>query len=465
MKKILSSLFILILFFVLAWGVAGWYFGKNAETELKTYLSNIEKIPGEKLFRAELLEYKSTLLGAKAKFKISSDTSFLDERLGDFELNARMLNGPIFLHEKDDNVENHSFFEIGTTRWRFDIDELSIENEKREYLSSMFPEDLPQLVIVTDFDNNAHYQSHLKTEFADALISGIYNLENDDNEGEMSINNLQYGSASNRISAPQATISYNHQRGITAAYKPGITNITIPELEFSHPVLDKPLVLNFIADAAVQSEEKLLSSAVTNGSATENKATDILNGLLKISVKKVSEPIAEHYTNKGTEQNSPHPIPLEKADIKIHFDKIPAEAFIALSEEKAKEDNLYQQIQWTLEESAELPEGQDQIRALNDRLQEMNNQLATLLDNSFSIKESQIRLNVSAENKTQKSTLIGKIRLNKKARNPENVFHLLMGDAKVILNKELFTFLKPLAELHSPTFELTLQNGKLSLNN
>lgn len=448
MKKVLSSTFILILFLVVAWGVAGWYFGNNAESQLKHYLSESETIPGEKLFRAELLSYKKTLFGSKASLRVSSDISFVNERIGDFVLDVRSFNGPIFLHKKEEKNENKSFFEIGSTRWQLNIDESSVEKQSLEYLSSIFSDGLPHTVITTDFEDKAHYRSNLKTEYAEAVITGVYNLETEDNEGSILINKTQYGTLPNQIKAKRATINYNHQRGITASYKPGTTHITIPELEINHNLLDEPIFLNLTADAAIQSEEygKELDEKVKNKGIQKNNSA-VLNGLIKVHLK----------------QNDSNQFPVEHADIKVQFSRIPAEGLIAISEERARQDNLYQQIQWTLEESAELPEGRDHIWQLKERLNRLKEELPEQISRSFGDKKSQILIDIKATKVNQHSTLNGKIKFAKS--ESVNLLSLLQGKAQVELSEDLLAFIKPLAQVDKKLFKLNLRKGKITQNN
>jgi len=449
----------------MAWGISGWFIGANAESTLKKYLNELEQIPGEKLFRAELLEYKKTLLGAKARIKIASDMSFLNERLGDFELDVRLLNGPVFIStHTESQLLKKVTIETGTTRWKIAIDADSLEEEKAEYLKSLFPEGLPVAIIRTDFDNKAYYQNHLNMEFSVATLLGAYDMNTADNQGTLEFDEIKYGQPPRFLKAQHASLTYQHQRSITAAYKPGITHLTVADLEVGHEVLAKPLRLDISADMAIQSEENQMEHR-------QGESDDILNGLLKIHLEKTAN----------------NEIPLEKAEVNIQFDNIPATGFIAMSEQHAKLDNLKQQIQWTLEESGEFPEGQDQLWQLNDHMETMKQQLPQHMMGLFLKSDSsQVQINATVQNiaghdalkKDKQSTLNGKISLNKKLGNkPNKVQDLLKGEGHITLTDDLFSYLNPILNnvfkevlktnvgLTKPDFKLNFDEGVLSVSN
>jgi len=473
MKKLLSSFFILGLFFVMAWGVAAWYFGANAEVQLKTFLSEKEKIQGKRFFRFELLEYNKTLLGAKARLWVSSDSSFINQRIGGFELEARQINGPVFLNNSfplskmyiesenglgvDSNIDPGVL--LGTTSWRLSIDESTLEPSEAEYIHSIFPAGLPVATIRIDFENRAHYQLKLNTSFAEALISGVYNLDSADNQGKVLMSNIRYGVAPNVLTAEQALIRYQHQRGITPAYKPGTTRLSATNLILNHELLEKPLNLNLSAKAEIQSNSQ---QVVTE---SDNEIGDLLNGLIELDL----------------EQKSTEYLPVEIATLKLQFDNIPAQGFVVFSEARARQDNLRQQIQWTLEESAELPEGQDHIWELRDQLQTIQHQLPEQLAKVlFVSKDNQIQVSIKAgknsvainsptgvstdEKNEQKSILKGSIGFSQKIEKPTNLIGLLKGEAQVNLADDLYEFLKFRAGLKKASFKLGFKNGELEMH-
>lgn len=453
MKKLFSSLIIFSLLLFMVWVITGWFIGATAESTLKNYLAELERIPGEKLFRAELVEYKKTMVGAKARIKISSDTSFLNERLGDFELDAHFLNGPVFVGSGIHT--NTSFFDsfkltTGNSRWKIAIVENSIDETKVEYIMSIFPNGLPVAIVRTDFDNKAYYHSELSTKYADAKITGTFDLEKGDNQGTINVSQIEYGIPPRVITAENATIHYKHQRGITSAYKPGTTNLTVSALTIHNELFLHPLTLNVSADIAIQSE-----------------LNNVLNGLFIISLEKIA-------------RNS---IPLDNAKIKIQFANIPASGFIQLSEEQAKHDNIRQQIQWTLEEKGEFPEGQDQLWQLNDQLQILQQQLPEKIAGLFlNSNNSKISINVNAHKKAlanddlkthQSSSLNGNISLDNSLKNDHKIKNLIMGKGEMKLSNDLFQYLFPFFKLvlngnpppSKGEFNYIYEQGELSVNN
>ncbi len=447
MKKIVSSLFILLLLIVLLWGAAGWYFGANAHSELKHYLTHSALIPGEKLFRAEMIDFKKTAFGAKARLKIYSDTRFLNETLGDIDLQARILNGPLFIDEQ--SPFDHRLH-TGTTRWHLSIDQTSLDASQKDILNTLFPDQLPTATIVIDFDRQAHYEICLHSYLGKALIRGIYNLNTDENRGSVKLDNVVLTGLSLRFKIPQASIEYQHQKNITAAFKPGTTRLFIPELQLDHTKLKQPLIVQLNGDMALQT--------------SHSNQQDFLTALVKM-----------HVTQKKPPQKSGM-FPVDEADLRLVINNLSLDGLIAVSETRAELDNLRQQIQWTLEEKGELPEGQDQIWQLNEQLQQRQDQLPVLISQKLfsanpaggSSEKPGVNMAITAGD----SNLSGHLSMNSpiEIRTATSLQTLLQGQAEVKLGKKLFDtvkkYLSPSQKqrLITPSFTLRLENGTISIH-
>ncbi len=456
MKKILSSLFVLMLLLILFWIASGWFFGANAETELRRYLRKSNSIPGEKLFRAELLQFKKTAFGAKARLTIHSDMVFLDEALGDLDINTQLVNGPLFINTNIDTItSNDSHLNVGRMRWHLSINQEALEQSQADILATLFPDKLPTAIVVIDFKNKAHYQITLNSYLGKALIQGVYDLNTAENRGVVALENTTLNLFSFQFKIPHARIDYQHQQNITAEFKPGTTHIEIPELFLAHPKLAHTLELNVDANMALQT-------------VTKNKQ-DFLYLLLKT-----------HITQKQP-GNNPVEVPVNEADLRLQIENLSIDGVIAVSETHAELDNLRQQIQWTLEENGELPEGQDRIWHLNDQIQQRQAQLPVLMSQTLFANQlgadgkSGITLNITA-NKSQHKSILSAHLSTQKAPNfslknsPVNTIQqLLQGSAKVDLSHELFKFIRLLMKnpekerLPNSSFKLVLKNGEISI--
>jgi len=410
MKKLISSFVIVIALLIIFWGLAGWYLGEKAEREFKAYLQHDSQLVGKKLFRAELLSYKKNLKGANAKLLISSDYPLLSERLNDFELDVKLLNGPVFITK--------SGIDVGSSHWVLHL----AESEK---LSEFFPENFPAATVRVDFEKKAHYQSVVQTEFGKSLITGIFDLKTEDNRGAVTLSNFNYGVSPNMISADGFKFSYQHQKAITTNYKPGTAAVQITDLKISHKKLSQPLLVDLKANSNISLKSNNLS------------------GFIKADIN-----------NKNT--NS---YPFETAKISLLFNGLSADGFIAYNEANAELENLKQQAEWVLEESGEFPEGQDQIWELYDRIEKSTEKLPQTLVALG--KNSSMQIKATTNYEGEASYLDGSIKLE--ASNPDitSWLALLDGEAKVKLDKGLYAKLKKLLPLNKPDFILQLKRNKV----
>lgn len=417
MKKLLSSLFILAALLITVWGLAGWFLGEKAEQEFKAYLQQSAQLVGKKLFRAELLHYKKNLIGAKARLLISSDFPLLSERIGEFELDVKLLNGPVFFTK--------SGISVGSSHWVLSIAKNPLAEGETETLKEFSPDGFPTAIIRVDFEKKAHYQSELQTAFSNALITGIFDLETEDNRGAVTLNAFNYAVPPNGISAGAITFSYQHQKAITTNYKPGTASLKISDLQINHKKLPKPLLVSLKANSNISFND------------------ESLNGFIKAVISNKS---ADNY-------------PFDTAEISLLFNGLSSNGFIAFNEANAELENLKQQVEWVLEEAGELPEGQDQIWALYDRIEQLTKKLpktlAALGDNS------QLQIKIASDYQGAKSYLNGKIKLTTDNPTITSWLALLDGEAKVKLDNSLYGMLKQLLPLKSRDFTLQLKRNKV----
>jgi len=417
MKKLLSSIIVLTALVFILWATAALYLGSKAEQEFKSYLQKSSQVVGKKLFRAELLNYEKTLTGANATLLVSSDFPEISERIGDFELNAKLYNGPLFIRK--------SGVKFGSSRWLLSFPDNPNINQK---LKEFFPETLPLGVVRIDFDKKAHYWTKAKMSFAEVIITGGYDLQTDNNRGAIALNHFSYGAARNRVSAENINISYQHQKAITANYKPGTASVQADNLKISHQNLNKSLLVNLKGN-----------SNISYTADTKNE----LSGFVKVDV--------------SNQQMGGYPF--ESANVSLLFKGLSSNGFVAYNEANAELENLKQQVDWVLEELGELPEGQDQIWELYDRIEQATKALPQKLADVA--EGSVVRVNISSKYQGEESQLKGQVYLDASESSAEAWLSLLAGKAKVQLSEALFSTLKQKLPLKKPDFTLQLKQKKV----
>ncbi|MCF6205250.1 MAG: YdgA family protein [Methylococcaceae bacterium] len=425
MKKLLSSFTIILIILLILWAVLSGYYATKTEQEFKSLLKRSSQLVGKRLFRVELLSYKKTVSGAKAKLSIGSDYPALSERMGELEMNVKLLNGPFFI--------TPSGVSIGSSHWVLQvvdggsgvIDGVGDKIYKHE---DFFPRGLPSATVRVDFERKAHYVVKGETDIAQSLITGVFDLITEDNRGAITMNKFNFGVLPNMVSADVINISYQHQKAITTRYKPGTASLQATSLKISHKALAESLVLDVKMNSDLYLDE------------------NILNGFLKTAVR-----------NVGVKQ-----FPIEKAEMSLLFKGLPADAFITFSEANDELDNLHQQAQWALEELGEVPEGQDQIWSLYDRIEESSKIFPKLLAGQLSANgENLIQLKATTYYKNMSSHLTGNIKLESENVKISSWLSLLNGEAQVELDQFLFEFIETILPITTPKFKLFLKKNKV----
>lgn len=424
MKHLFSWVIMLGLLLFFMWVAMAWYFGERTEKEFISVLENNLQEPGEKLFRAELLSYRKTLLGANAKLRISSDISVVSERMGEFQLQADLLNGPIFLSK--------SGIDIGSARWLLSFDKKSIDAEQSENLHSFFPEQLPTASVRVDFDKKAHYVGNIQSNMFDAIATGFFDLRSLSNLGSIKVSNFSYGDFANRVHAKALQISYQHQKSLSSNYKPGTTSIQIPELILTLKQLPEDLSFAAKVNSNISFRNNELSGFIKANLVGSNASSKIVNN------------------------------PVTKAQVTLLFKGISSEGFIRLSEAKAELDNLQQQAQWLLEEQGEFPEGRDQIWQLQESIDSATKSLpATLKESVFIPGKSQIHFEARTSNNSGESTLSGEITPAELTISSSRLISFFQSQAMVKLDDHLFKFLSAVTPIKKQQFTLYYKQNKL----
>jgi len=446
MKKFFSTIFLFILLLFILLAVSGWYFNTNAEKIFKVYLQKNSEVSSKQTFRLELVDYRKTVFGAKARLKISSDIPLIADKMGEIDLIAKLLNGPIFVTK--------SGISMGAFRWFVTVDESDLTDAKKEILKALFPDVFPRFIIRADLDENIHYKAKLHTNFAEIDVAGVVDLKAEKNIGKVLLENLHTEFLSNQISVKQISVNYQRQKRSNPAYKPGNTVISIPRLKIKSKDLNNPIEISLEATSSI------------------SEADGYLNGYSKINLKLID----------GKQQGD-KVIPVDKASLSVMLKGLSSEGFLRYSELEAELDNLRQQAQWSLQENGEFPEGQDQIWQLYDQIDASSQRLPTIIFNELFNKDSLIQLKVESANASGQSSLVGMLtsldvtNINEQAcegsicLKEQNVkkggggyktlLSNLQGKAQVNLDSEFLIFLQNFSPIKQSEFKLILKDSKL----
>ena len=462
MNKIFSSLFLLIILIFILWALSGWYFGASAEQAFKAYIQSNAENSAKQTFRLELLDYHKSIFGAKAKLKISSDIPVIAEKMGEIELIAKLLNGPLFITKNG--------VSMGSFRWFVAANEANFTEAKKENLRAIFPHLLPRLIIRTDFAKNVHYSSKFQTNLADINLQGMVNSETKNNSGKLLLQNFHYDFLPNQIFAEKININYHRLKRNTPAYKPGNTIVNIPVLQIKIDGLKQTLKLALDATSSISQ---------TNG---------YLNGYSKIKLKRLAGKSVD--SKKQSTKQGDKKIPVDKASFTVFLKGLSSEGFLRYSELEAELDNLKQQAQWSLQENGEFPEGQDQIWQLYNEIEEISQRLPSIILNQMLNENSRIQFKAESLNSSGKSELIGELKsikvnthksnngilknqnekflIQKSLKKEGDGFNILLsklqGKAQVKLDADLFLFLKNFSPIKQSEFKLLLKDSKLLMH-
>jgi len=437
MKKILSAIFLLILLLIIMLALSGWYFGASAEKTLVGYLQKKPLITSKDIFNVELQDYRKTLFGAKAKLKISSDIPIIAEKIGEIDLIAKLLNGPVFVTKRG--------ISTGVYRWFITVDKSKLTKSKKENLRAFFPNQLPHVIIRADFEKKVHYSSDFLSTFGQINLAGIFNLKQEKHHGTLKMQNFHYDFPPNQLTAKQVKLDYQGQSSqvtTIAINTPNKMAVEIPNLKIKLQHLKKPIELALKASSTIRQ---------TNG---------YINGYANITTALL---------NRKQQENKP--LPIDKANISVMLRGISTQGFLKYKALEAELNNLKLQAQWSLQENGEFPEGQDQIWQLYNEIDEKAQHLPVIIFNELLNKESLIELKAVSYNSSGQSRLTGKLKSHIEEDAEKNVkkggddlntlFSNLKGEAKVEIDSELFPFLQNFLPLSKSEFKLILKDSKL----
>ncbi len=431
-----------------------WYFGAQAENEFRKSLDNQTEKLGEKPFRLELLEYKKHFLGSTAAVRVSSDIPLLNDWLGDFVLKLSSLNGPLFITKKG--------VDTGASRWFIRIDPESFSAESQENLRRIFPETLPAAVLIVGFDKESSFYSSLQTEWLDSKVTAFYNLSTLSYRGVLDITKLKYSTPSFKLSADDATVSFqypnetvtsdntvnnvvNNQETKASGLSEGshfssskTASIQVPHLTINHQALADPIVVSLKGNSKISLKSSMLDT------------------FINLNLEQLKQPLDQ----------AVDVLPIENLDITAHVAGIQQSSFLHLMETKAELDNLMMQTQWELEENGELPEGQDKIWQLQDQINILKERYPfSFYQAVFSPERNadtkNITFDMRSTNKQGQSTLKGYLKPSTYSGVSTRFADLFEAEAQITLDDLLYTYISKHSAIRKKQFSLLYKQNKL----
>ena len=359
-KKGLFILFVITLLLITLWGFFGWSLANQSREQLNTFLSvNLHDAEMNSI-DAQLLTYTPTLIGAKTSVKVSSKVEFIKEQIGDLLITARLFNGPVFYDD------GKVFF--GKALWKLSLDssmrERELSTEHKLNTEDIIKSKKPSLSVLVDFNDDISYRSHIKKlataslSIKDLLLEG--NIKNNAKESRLNIHvkQISFLSDAGIIDIPALDVAFQLDQSLSAKQQ---------HLSY----LSEPFELKDTA-------RKLHLTMASSGKIIQ--INNSLSGLLNIKFKNDIAPINRN------------------SNLQIKLQNLSVAGYQALLQTEADILNLKQQIEWTLDNDAETPEGQDHIWRLYDQLETKNLPLAEVLAKKiFEDADSELSMMLNVE--------------------------------------------------------------------
>lgn len=430
MSKTISSIFILLLLFLMLWGVSSWLIGKNNEESLKLYLDTNQS-NSDSFFKLSILESSNSILGSKSKVLLNLNSNnevanLLEDSFGELLLSIDIKNGPILF--------NKAGFSFGKSAWGITFNKNNIDAEINT--NSNLKHNTAYLQ--QSFENNIEYHVPLNLSNSNIQIKGVYDTNTSKNKGtitsdKLTFKNDRYFLQSNELDLKYIVIQdkINDQEREQKFY----IKSTFFKVLFRHKNMEKSLNLKTNIDGNIFIKNNTLNS-------TNNISFMNANG-------------------------STYPIDNGKFNLKISdLDLLNVTQLIDdISEVK----NLNKQAQWVLEEQGELPEGQDQIWQLQDQVKRFETTLINTTSKAINndIKKMPVfKFSFVNQYQGNQSIVKGKIdsfseSLSNKDINDLSVFSLIEVNANVTLNELMFKYLSGKIPIKKKQFSLSYRDNKL----
>jgi len=431
MRKVLSSFFILSLLLISLWGISAWLFGEKYKNNLQNLFYGEIQSQNHFLineFEYELFDIKHSIFGTKAKIAIEasleSQFSFIGLNNEDkLILSVESYNGPVFFDK--------SGISTGSSIWYVRIDQ---ELNNKTTLDKLNFKQLPTVVFKVGFDENIEYKSAIETNFFELVLDGVYDSKVREGFGEIAVNNFNHQTKQQKIKSKDISFGFKHSNIDSKASTTDVT-VDIPQILYQHQSMSKPIYLN------------------VNGNGKISIDNNTYNSKHSISFEQI--------------QNLYYP--LTNGELELQISDLSFKKLQSVSNGFSKLENLQQQIEWILEDQAEVPEGQDKIWQLQDSVKQLKMNLP-LLTNELLVKNNKSLVNFSLNTNHQNkvSTLIGEILpLSQRSldstyiTSTDSLITLFKAEAEVNLNKELLDLIAKHLPIKNKRFGLIYKQNKL----
>ncbi len=417
MKNLIISSLIVVLLSISLWGVFSLYLSSGNQNEFQSFIENEDGY----LFNTDLISYEKKLTGAKVHLILNSDNIVIDNYLNNLPLIVKIINGPIFL--------NSNAVNIGKSRWQIRIDKSLLDDKQKGTLDLLFPTVLPEVILWSDFDGNIHYRIYLASIFADVELIGVINFKKTTQQGIAFIKNLIHKSNGLEISANKMDLVYN-------TTKADVRNgIELNAILMSNNVKVNP---NRSIDPVT-----FKFNSTANIKLNNNNISSVVKTLI--------------------DMNSVASLPLKNASLKLKLNQLSINGLENYFKTKQEMSDLKEQLNWTLEDQGEYPEGQDSLWLIQDSINHMSKQIPKILNNQlFDTDDKSVKINLITTSGSGKSSLKGFIDIVKNTTSIKMTWKELFNfEADVDLDNEMMTYLSSHTPINKKQFKLKFKQNKL----
>jgi len=327
-KKTLFILIVISLSLIMLWGFWGWFVTKESEQQLRMFLQdNFNKVATNNI-SAELSSYKTNLIGADTSIKINSKVDFIQAKIDELSLKAKLLNGPVFY--EDGNIL------FGKALWRISLDSSVLKRNPPDS-----EKNLPFLSVLIGFDNRLSYQSHLrKLSFPSLYIESI-----------VTTGTIGQDALANRLAMTMNDISFLTEFGV----------VNIPELDIDININKQKFLLQKHISYTIK------PFIITSKENETNNISLVSKGNFSYINNKLSGLFELHYADTSN------------TILSVEAYNLSVKAYQSFLQSEANILNLKQQVRWTLEEGAETPEGQDHLWKLYDQINNKRHSVSKIM--------------------------------------------------------------------------------------
>lgn len=372
-------------------------------------------------FEYELLDLRYSIFGAKAKIAVQPSSKHLFPSIwekfdNELILNVDIYNGPLLFDKAG--------VTIGRGIWY-----ISLDKQANDVLVLKLNES-PTVLIKIGLENEIEYKLPIQWNSFKFLLAGTFDPKTQQGNGQIGVDDLTIQNKQQIVKAENINISFTHSN--TSDFQ---LSTDVSEILFEHQSMSEPVLFNLESKSKISLNNKNLSA------------------LSNISFKQ--------------DQNSKYPV--EEVNLGVKLKDANVIELAKLVDSFDQLENLYQQIEWILDEQAEVPEGQDQLWQLQDNIEQLTDNLPSLT-NEFLMKNDKpiTSFSLNVQHQKERSNLVGEVlALSKQSmelvrvNSGDSFLSLFNAKAKVSLDKALHSYISKQFPINKPNFELTFKQNKL----